>query len=119
MSIADKFTSEWSPVLGAVHRVEPLAAIPGALLDFVSAPTDRLISTAANNGLMLDFTETEVLQAITELSRHKASDPEGLNNDFSKDTSTLLAPALVHVCKQIVHGSPMPTSFLEALLIPL
>ena len=119
MSIADKFASEWSPVLSVVHRVEPLAELPRAMLDFVSVPNDRLISTAANNGLMVDVTENEVLQAITELSRHKASGPDGLNNDFYKDTSALLAPVLVHVCNQILHGSPMPPSFLEALIIPL
>ena len=45
--------------------------------------------------------------------------PDGLNNDFYKDTSALLVPALVVVSNEILHGKHMPPSFLEALVIPL
>ena len=60
---------------------------------------------------MSDFSEAEVLQAVAKFSRHKASGPDGLNNDFYKDNFALLVSALVHVSNQILHGSQMPPPF--------
>uniref|UniRef100_A0AAV1UFC4 Uncharacterized protein n=1 Tax=Peronospora matthiolae TaxID=2874970 RepID=A0AAV1UFC4_9STRA len=57
---------------------------------------------------MLDVTDADVLQDINELGRHKASKPNGLNDDFYEDEAALLAPALVHVRNQMLHGSNMP-----------
>lgn len=68
---------------------------------------------------MKTVVEAEVLQAINDLSRHKSAGPDGLNNDFYKDTAVLLVPVLVVVCNEILQGAPMPPSFLEALVTPL
>ena len=44
---------------------------------------------------------------------------DGLNNDFYKDTSVVMVPALVIISNQILNGADLPLSFLAALIIPL
>ena len=119
MSIADKFASEWSPVLGVIHRKQPLDGLNAAIQQFVHIPTERVISNAANAALLAEFSEAEVLTAIAGLSRRKSAGPDGLNNDFFKDTTALMVPALVRVSNAIMTGADPPPSFLEALIIPL
>ena len=80
-----------------MHRVESSFSLPRALHANVLVAESRLLSPSHSNRLMSDVTEAEVLQAVAEFSHHKAADPDGLYYDFSKDTSTLLVPALVHV----------------------
>ena len=65
------------------------------------------------------YTDAEVLAAITGLDRHKSADPNGLHNDFYKDTAALMVPALVSISNLILAGSEVPSSFLESLIIPL
>ena len=119
MTVAAKFSSEWSPLLGRIHRTEPLSSLQAAIQVFVTVPDERRLSSAANAALVAEITEAEVLQAVSELSRHKTAGPDGLNNDFFKDTSALMVPALLTVSNEILFGAPMPPSFLEALVIPL
>uniref|UniRef100_A0AAV1UCF0 Endonuclease/exonuclease/phosphatase domain-containing protein n=1 Tax=Peronospora matthiolae TaxID=2874970 RepID=A0AAV1UCF0_9STRA len=119
MTNADKFASEWSTVLGKVHCQEERVDLPSAIRRFVNLPTDRVLSSADNRALLADFSEAEVLAAVSGLSRHKSAGLDGLNNDFYKDTSALLVPALVQLSNQILAGADPPPSFLEALIIPL
>lgn len=97
MSIADKFASEWSSVLGIIHRKQPLQGLNAAVKQFVHIPTKRVILKADNAALLVEISEAEVLIAIAGLSRRKSAGPDGLNNDFFKDTTALMVPALVGV----------------------
>lgn len=119
MTTADKFASEWSPLLSSIHRQVPLEELPAAFKAFVKIPEERFLTANDNQDLLADFTESEVLEAVAALSRQKAAGPDGLNNDFYKDTGALLVPALLTISNQILHGEPMPPSFLEAMIIPL
>ena len=60
-----------------------------------------------------------MLHAVKALSRHKAAGQVGLNNDYYKDTSALMVPAMVIISNQILDGADLPPSFLTALIIPL
>ena len=109
MTTADKFASEWSTVLEFIHRKELSENLPSSIRRFVNLPTDRVLLTADNLALFSDFTEAEVLAAISGLSRLKSAGVDGLNNDFYKDTSALLVPALVHLSNQIrAEADPRP-----------
>ena len=119
MSVAAKFASEWSPILGCVHRTVSLTDLRRKIRAFATIPAERRLSYLTNHALMVNFSEGDVLQALSDLSRHKSAGPDGLNNDFYKDTSALLVPALVVVSNEILHGNHMPPSFLEALVLPL
>ena len=119
MTTADKFASEWSTVLEFIHRKELSENLPSSIRRFVNLPTDRVLLTADNLALFSDFTEAEVLAAISGLSRLKSAGVDGLNNDFYKDTSALLVPALVQLSNQIRAEADPPPSFIEALIIPL
>ncbi|KAE9032264.1 hypothetical protein PR003_g5465 [Phytophthora rubi] len=119
MNTADKFASEWSPILGASHRTIKLADLSKEFKQFVRIPRERELSTGDNEHMMGPITEAEILAAIAALNRHKAAGPDGLNNDFYKDTQALMVPALERVCNGIMNGDEMPPSFLEALIIPL
>ena len=118
-SIADKFASEWMPILGISHRSVPLASLEQAFTDFVSIPVVSRVTPVENERLMSPIAETEVLAAITVISRHKAPGTDGLNNDFYKDTMSVMVPALTAVANNIMDGADPPASFLEALIIPL
>ena len=89
MSVAAKFASEWSPILGCVHRTASLPDLRMKINAFATIPAERRLSVSANHALMADFSEGDVLHAIMALSRHKSAGPDGLNNDFYKDTSAL------------------------------
>lgn len=119
MAIAGKFASEWSPILSAIHRREPLEVLPSAVQRFVRIPTERILLKADNEALLAKFSEAEVLAAVSSLNRHKSAGPDRLNNDFYKDTKALLIPALVDVSNQILDGADPPPSFFKALIIPL
>ena len=62
-------------------------------------------------------TEAKVLTAVASLNRNQEAGPDGLNNNFYKDTPSLLVPALVAISNQILEGADPPLSFLEALII--
>eukprot|EP00644_Phytophthora_capsici_P009456 jgi/Phyca11/107342/e_gw1.13.121.1 len=63
--------------------------------------------------------EQEVRDAIAALNRRKAAGPDGLNNDFFKDTQSIFVPALTAISNELLKGGKPPQSFLEALIIPL
>ena len=69
--------------------------------------------------MLQPITEAEVLLAVTCLKRHKSAGPDGLNNDFYKDSAALMVPALVTIGNLILAGADLPPSFLEAFIIPL
>jgi hypothetical protein len=68
MTVADKFASEWSTVLGVIHRKEPRTNLPFAIRRFVNLPADRILTPADNQAFFADITEAEVLAAISGLS---------------------------------------------------
>ena len=90
MTVADNFASEWSLILGCSHRNY---ATGGYCIDrpaVCTHPAYRLLTHADNQALLSLFTEVEVLKNIASLGRHKTAVPDGLNNDFYKDTPALL-----------------------------
>ena len=119
MSIADKFASEWAPVLSGCHRTTPLPLLASELRAFASVPPVQRLTSDDNERLLRPFTDAEVLAAVVRLNRRKSAGPDGLNNDFYKDTAALMVPALVIISNQILAGSELPASFLESLIIPL
>ena len=107
MSIADKFASEWAPVLSSSRQI------------FVTIPEAKRLSHFDNEHLLRPITEAEVLYVVKVLSRHKAAGQDRLNNDYYKETSALIVPAMVIIINQILDGADLPPSFLTALIIPL
>ena len=61
----------------------------------MTIPPEQRITDLDNDLILQPITEAEVLSAITGLKR-KAAVPDGLNNDFYKDTVALMVPALFH-----------------------
>ena len=57
MNVADKFASEWSLILDAIHRTETLNALPAAVKAFVTIPVERRLSPIDNRALLEDFSE--------------------------------------------------------------
>ena len=112
MSIADKFASEWSPVLGVNYLKQPLHGLNAAIQQFIHIPIERVISKAVNAALLAEFSEAEVLTAIAGLSRRKYAGPDGLNNGFFRDTTALMVSALVRVSNEIMTGADPPPSIL-------
>ena len=106
-------------MLGCAHRTASLPDLRRKVHAFATIPAERRLSTFTNHALMANFSEGDFVQAKSALSRHKSADLDGLNNDFYKDTSGLLVPALVVVSNELLHGKHMSPSFLEALVIPL
>ena len=93
MTIADELASEWPTVLGVVHRSEPLDGLAETIERFATIPSERVLPSEDNTGLLDEITDADVLSAIAGLSRQKSAGPDGLNNDFYKDTPALLASA--------------------------
>lgn len=58
-------------------------------------------------------------KAVTELNRHKAVGPDGLNNALYKDSQLMMVPTLVTMRNAIVAGVDIPPSFQQALIILL
>ena len=52
------------------------------LHDFVTMPTERMLTQNDNELFMDPFSLAEVLPVTTSLSRHKAAGANELNNDF-------------------------------------
>ena len=61
----------------------------------------------------------EVVTEIAGLNRNKAAGPDGLNNDFYKDTQTILAPAMLFLGNDILNRKDLPPSLLEGITISL
>jgi exonuclease III len=119
MSIADKFKSEWKPILGKVHSAVPGDKLESEFDSFVQVPASRRVTQKQNTELMETITTAEVIKAISDLNRHKAAGPDGLNNDFFKDIEALLVPAMVAIGNELLQGAEPPKSFLGSLIIPL
>jgi hypothetical protein len=119
MNIATKFSSEWKSILGVIHSAVEIADLEEEFDRFVSIPTSRRVTQQQNTALMQEITEDEVIQAVTALKRHKAAGPDGLNNDFYKDTQAVMLPALTAIGNELLKGGEPPPSFLQALIIPL
>jgi hypothetical protein len=82
MSIADKFRSEWKPILGRVYNAVPADKLETEFDSFVKVPASRRVTPRQNSVLMENITTEKVIKAISDLNRHKAAGPDGLNNDF-------------------------------------
>ena len=108
-----------APILSSSHRSEALDALLAAMHKFVTIPEDKRLSCLDNERLLRPITEAEVLLAVQELSRHKSAGQDGPYNDFYRNTSALMLPALVIISNQILDGVDLPPSFLKALIIPL
>ena len=119
MTTADRFASEWTPILGVVHHSTPFEHMATELDTFVQVPADKRISAADNQGLMRAISTDEVIQAISALNRHKAAGADGLNNEFFKDAQAVLVPAMVALGNKLLSGGKPPQSFLKGLIIPL
>ena len=65
MTVAARSSSKLSPLLGSIHRTEPLSALKDARQVFVTVQADRRLSSAANAALVAEITEAEVLQAVS------------------------------------------------------
>ncbi|GMF48220.1 unnamed protein product [Phytophthora fragariaefolia] len=109
--------------LGATVQQEPqIHTNPGtgsSHRQIVRIPPDRKVSHSNNELLMAEIDEAELTQAVRSLQRHKVAGPDGLNNDFYKDLTEEVLPALVDVCNNTLKGEPPPKSFLEGTVIPL
>ncbi|KAE9036079.1 hypothetical protein PR001_g9006 [Phytophthora rubi] len=119
MTVADKFASEWKPILGKTHNTTPSDEHGTEFDQFVQIPANRRISEADNEKLMAEITQEEVIKAIAALNRHKAAGADGLNNDFFKDAQAVLVPAMLAIGNELLKGGGPPASFLEGLIIPL
>ena len=119
MTTTDRFASEWQPILGAVHNSAPPQLLDAQFDDFVTIPESRHLSATDNGLLMREININEVIEAIDALNRHKAAGTDGLNNDFFKDTQSVLASAMVAIGNEILHGGHPSQSFLNELIIPL
>ena len=117
MSIADKFASEWAPVLSGCHRTALLPLLASDLLEFASVPPEQRLTSDDNKRLLRPITDAEALAAVVKLHRRKSAGPDGLNNDFYKVTAALLVPALVIISNQILAGSELPVFFWNPLSI--
>uniref|UniRef100_A0AAV1U726 Uncharacterized protein n=1 Tax=Peronospora matthiolae TaxID=2874970 RepID=A0AAV1U726_9STRA len=82
MTTADRFASEWQPILGVVHHQLQRPQLEAAFDAFVQVPAIRRVSAVDNGMLVKDISSTEVITAIEGLIRHKAAGMDGLNNDF-------------------------------------
>ena len=119
MTTTDRFASEWQPILGSVHNSAPPQLLDAQFDDFVTIPESRHLSATDNGLLMREININEVIEAIDALNRHKAAGTDGLNNDFFKDTQSVLASAMVAIGNEILRGGHPPQSFLNGLIIPL
>jgi hypothetical protein len=119
MTIAEKFKSEWKPIVATIHSAVRQEDMTTEFDKFVSIPAERKVSQSENADLMQEITRGEVIQAFTELNHHKAAGPDGLNNDFYKDTQAILVSVMVVIGNEILQGGEPPPSFLEGLIIPL
>ena len=119
MSAADRFASEWKPILGAVHNSASPQLLDVQFDAFIKVPDTRQLSAIDSGMLMREICLNEVIDAIGALNRHKAAGADGLNNDFFKDTQAVLAPATVAIGNEFLNGGHPPQSFLEGLIIPL
>ncbi|KAE9016290.1 hypothetical protein PR003_g4032 [Phytophthora rubi] len=77
MTTADRFGSEWEPILGHDHSTVKSADLEAELDKFVRIPDDRRVTQQQNAGLMSEITTDDVVQAIAALNRHKAAGPDG------------------------------------------
>ena len=97
--------------------VQPLLSVK--LRAFVTIPPEQRLRSGDNERMLRPYTDAKVLEAITGLGRHKSTGPDGMNNDYYKDTAALMVPALVSISNLILAGSEVPSSFLESMIIPL
>ena len=72
-----------------------------------------------NEFLMSEINLHKFIGAIDALNLHKAAGAGGLRNDFDKDAQPELAPALVEISYELLHGGYPPPSFLKGLVMPL
>ena len=82
MTIADRFESEWRPIMVEVHHTTPTERMISAFDDFVQIPASRCVSPANNERLLMDISLDEVVQDVNALNRHKTAGADGLNDDF-------------------------------------
>ena len=82
-------------MLSSCHEATASDQLYAALQTFVTIPPARRLTSSDNDGLLRPFTDAEVLCAIKTLRRQKSVGHDGLKNDFYKDTSSLMVPALV------------------------
>uniref|UniRef100_A0AAV1TRZ0 Uncharacterized protein n=1 Tax=Peronospora matthiolae TaxID=2874970 RepID=A0AAV1TRZ0_9STRA len=87
MTTADRFASEWQPILGVVHHRLQRPQLEAAFDAFVQVPASRCLSAFDNGMLIWVISLTEVITAIKGLNRHKAAGMDGLNNDFFQGLS--------------------------------
>ena len=60
-----------------------------------------------------------MLSAVKGLNQHKSAGLDGLNNDYYKETTSVMVSALVNIRNKILEGSGLLPSFLESLVLPL
>lgn len=101
MPTADKFASEWQPIL-----IVSQSTLEAAFDEFVTIPGKRCLQRIDN---MEEFSKIEVLEVIGD----------GLNNDFFKDAQVAMVPAIMAMVKELLKGNKPPESLLEGLIIPL
>ena len=61
-TIDNQFAFEWRPILCQSHRTVPSTAMRQALYDFVTIPTERMLTQNENELFMEPFSLAEVLQ---------------------------------------------------------
>ena len=69
-AIANQFASEWRSILCQIHSTVLATALQKALHDFVTMPTERMLTQNDNQLLMEPFSLAEVLQVTTSFPRH-------------------------------------------------
>ncbi|KAL3658996.1 hypothetical protein V7S43_015881 [Phytophthora oleae] len=71
MTIADKFASEWSPILSQPHNEVTGIQLEAEFDRFTAIPKDRKLEPDDNQLLMKEVTQDEVVSAFESLNRHK------------------------------------------------
>ncbi|KAK1929575.1 LINE-1 retrotransposable element ORF2 protein [Phytophthora citrophthora] len=119
MSIAEKMASEWNGIVGGSHaRVDP-SEMEEELRKFHTVPEAQRLSPDEKVSLVNLILEDEVLSAINQLPRGKSGGTTGLSHDFFKDFKVEMAECLTMVYRAIQKGAEVPSTFLDAVVVPL